>query len=204
MRSIFVALCALACVTALVAVARAPAGAARGGRAPGWLAPYRREDWGGWLDVDGDCQDTRAEVLQAESLGPVVFADARRCRVLSGLWRCPYTGRVFTEAAELDIDHLVPLEEAHRSGGVEWSRGRRRRFANDLEDVDQLVAVSARANRSKGAQTPASWLPPHRASWCWYSRAWRRIKARWGLRVGTERQQLAVLELACGREVMTR
>ncbi|MEU0845720.1 DUF1524 domain-containing protein [Streptomyces sp. NPDC005962] len=48
-------------------------------------------------------------------------------------------------AAQFDVDHVVPLKEAWRSGAAEWSTQDRRAFANDLVH-SQLVAVSARSN----------------------------------------------------------
>jgi hypothetical protein len=121
---------------------------------PTWFEPYRREAWGSWTDADHDCQDTRAEVLIAEALGPVEFVDARHCHVGRGRWRCPYTGRVVVDPRELDIDHLVPLAEAHASGGSKWSSERRRRYANDVQHPEHLVAVVRGANRSKGSAGP--------------------------------------------------
>jgi hypothetical protein len=171
---------------------------------PPAIVPYERDGWPHWRDSDRDCQNTRNEVLIAESLEPVVFADGRGCKVLRGLWKCPYTGHVFREPRGLDIDHLVPLKNAHASGGHRWTRKQRTAYANDLSDQDHLVAVAASANRAKSAQSPDLWLPRERRAWCWYARAWRRVKARWGLSMrDAERARVDDLDRHCrgaGRE----
>ena len=46
---------------------------------------------------------------------------------------------------------MVPLKEAHESGTANWSRERKRAYANDLDDPDTLIAVDRRLNRQKGA-----------------------------------------------------
>ena len=69
-----------------------------------------RKLYGSWIDQDDDCQNTRNEVLIAERTVPVTL-DAKGCRVISGRWQDPYTGRVFTDPRRLDIDHFIPLAE---------------------------------------------------------------------------------------------
>ena len=147
--------------------------------------PYDRDLYPHWIDADGDCQDTRQEVLIAESRVPVRMT-ADGCRVVSGEWFDPYTGQVFTDPGRLDIDHLVPLAEAHRSGADQWTEEWREAFANDLDLDESLIAVSASANRSKADQDPAEWLPPRRAYRCEYARAWLAVKDRWGLHIDPE------------------
>lgn len=149
---------------------------------------YDRDGWPHWIDADGDCQDTRTEVLVAESEVPVRFRDDRRCTVAEGRWRCPYTGAVITDPRQLDVDHLVPLHEAHRSGGDVWDREHRRRYANVLEDPMHLVAVARGANRAKGDKAPHQWMPQQPAYRCEYVRAWIEVKARWGLRQAPDEQ----------------
>lgn len=143
--------------------------------------PYARGLYDHWIDADGDCQDTRQEVLIRDSLTPVRLSD-NGCRVVAGRWIDPYTGDVFTDPSGMDIDHLIPLAEAHRSGADTWTEGRRRAFANDLSSPLTLVATGASANRSKSDGDPLSWLPWPPDRWCAYVGAWRAVKGRWGLR----------------------
>ena len=161
------------------------------------IPTYNRDDWQHWIDADGDCQDTRQEVLIEESLTPVVFVDARNCRVLTGIWRDAYSGTFYTDPGQLDVDHLVPLANAHRSGGWAWTREKKRDYANDLIDHYHLIAVFLSLNRQKGSQTPATWKPPDRAAWCDYAKAWIGVKARWDLSLVPE-EQAALMEMQTG------
>ncbi len=153
-------------------------------------AQYDRRDWPHWVDADRDCQNTRQEVLIAESLiAPKL--DAAGCRVLSGLWFDPYSGKTHTDPRRLDVDHVVPLREAYKSGGQAWTRERRRDFANSL---DGLVATASNLNRQKGARRPDEWKPPNPRTWCRYARLWLGVKHRWGLSVANA-EMAAILDM---------
>jgi len=143
---------------------------------------YDRAAFGGWVDADGDCQDTRAEVLLRDARGPVTFRSDRACVVDAGRWLDVYSGRELRTAAEIDVDHRVPLRAAWAAGAWAWPRGRRRAYANDLA-AGHLVATHRSINRSKGSRGPAAWLPPgaDRAAVCRYADRWLAVKQAWGL-----------------------
>ena len=142
---------------------------------------YDRGDWRHWIDADGDCQDTRQETLIAESSVPVTFKNGDSCRVASGRWTDPYTGEVVDDPGKLDIDHVVPLANAHVSGGHSWSAERKEAYANSLAYRGHLEATTALANKKKGSKTPAEWQPPDRTYWCQYATDWAVIKREWRL-----------------------
>ncbi|MBF0279725.1 MAG: HNH endonuclease [SAR324 cluster bacterium] len=160
--------------------------------------PYDRGLYKHWIDADGDCQNTRHEVLIEESQVDVEFKTDEQCIVSAGRWLDPYTGEIFTDPQELDVDHVVPLREAHISGAYLWDSKKKERYANDLDDAGHLVAVSLSANRSKGAKDPADWLPPYTSFHEEYARVWIRIKQRWELTF--DDAEIAALEKILGME----
>ena len=161
---------------------------------PSDIPAYDRDQWRHWIDADGDCQDTRQEVLIAESTTQVGFKTAKKCRVASGTWDGPFTGRQFTDPSDLDIDHMVPLKNAHLSGGSDWDKATKRRFANDLSYDGHLNAVLDSENSSKGSRGPEDWKPPDRSYWCEYATHWIKIKVAWDL-TATQRELEALKQM---------
>ena len=154
-------------------------------------AGYDRSRFTLWVDADGDCQDTRDEVLAAESLVPVSGCDVQR-----GQWLSYYDGVTTRASSGFDVDHLVPLAEAWDSGAKRWNAATRQRYANDLRDPRTLVAVTASSNRSKGDRDPSEWMP--RLGACRYVRQWVAVKIRWRLTADrAEKQALRRTAAGC-------
>ena len=148
---------------------------------PADIPGYDRSEWKHWNDEDGDCQDARQEVLVSESLVEVTFETDRNCRVATGRWYGAFTGAYVEAPGDLDVDHLVPLKNAHDSGGWAWNSAGKEEYANYLGDPDHLIAVTSGANRSKGAKGPEEWMPPDQGYWCRYATDWTEVKFEWGL-----------------------
>jgi Protein of unknown function (DUF1524) len=144
--------------------------------AQGSTSGYSRTLFPHWIIISGTC-DTRETVLQRD--GTNVTVDGS-CHPTSGRWYSPYDGATWTDPADVDIDHVVPLAEAWRSGADAWTTSRRQSFANDLSDP-QLIAVTDNVNQAKGDQDPSTWQPPRAAYRCTYAKMWIRSKYRWSL-----------------------
>ena len=162
--------------------------------APDQLSGYERTLFNHWIDADKDKCDTRKEVLIQEAVSIPKLSSG--CVFNGGKWISAYDGLATTDYSTLDIDHMVPLSEAWRSGAWKWSPAQREAFANDLTDPRALVAVTASLNRQKSDQDPSTWLPP--INQCAYVSNWIAIKVRYSLTVDTaEANALTTLVASC-------
>ncbi|MDM7830248.1 HNH endonuclease family protein [Cellulomonas edaphi] len=170
-------------------------------RAPASSDGYERSRFGAaWADEDHNGCDTRDDVLARDLAGAVRDA----CTVLRGVLDDPYTGEriVFARgpgSAEVQIDHVVALADAWRTGAAQWTAARRRSFANDPAN---LLAVAGGANQDKGASDASAWLPPLVGYRCVYVLRQVRVKAAYGLWVTPDERGAMRREL--GRCVVGR
>ncbi|AQZ65503.1 hypothetical protein BKM31_32210 [[Actinomadura] parvosata subsp. kistnae] len=129
----------------------------------------------------------------------VLARDGRRvrrnahCHPVKGTWYSPYDGKVLKSERYVDVDHVVPLSYAWRSGAKRWSAAKRRAFAHDLVRPE-LITVSHSANIAKGGQGPQSWRPSRRAHWCRYATSWITVKHHYRLFV-TRSERTALLNM---------
>ncbi|MET9342642.1 HNH endonuclease family protein [Nonomuraea sp. NPDC003804] len=148
-----------------------------------------------WAHHKGRC-DARETVLSRDGRG--VRRNAA-CHPVKGVWYSPYDGKRLRSEKLVDVDHVVPLAYAWRTGARTWSQARRRAFANDLTRPE-LVTVSHSANIAKGGQGPQSWRPQRRGYWCRYATSWITVKHHYRLFV-TRKEKVALLNMlrTCSR-----
>ena len=135
----------------------------------GWTLPAGTPD-------PGSC-DARDAALIRDGRDEMV---SDGCYVERGRWFDPYTGGTYYSPSDIDVDHVVPLANAWRSGAASWTTARRERFANVPLD---LLSVEDNANASKGDKGPEAWKPPRSAYHCAYSKKWISIRHYWSLSV---------------------
>lgn len=144
---------------------------------------YDRSLFKHWIDADKNGCDTRQEVLIEEAI--VKPKIGKKCVLSGGTWLSSYDNKtVKGSGSTLDVDHMVPLAEAWRSGAWQWTNAERQLFANDMMDSRVLIAVTASSNRSKSDRDLANWLPKaSKEVVCDYVFAWIAVKMRYYLSV---------------------
>ena len=147
----------------------------------------RSNDYPTWQDWDGDCQNNRHEVLESEHIDDdsnhqLVFS-SDGCFVNSGKWFDPYDNLYYFSSSEVQIDHVVALFEAHKSGAWSFPASRKLKFANNIDFDDLLIAVGASSNASKGSSDPSEWMPDNSSYYCEYLDRWLNIKSEFRLSI---------------------
>ena len=160
---------------------------------PWFEGEYQRGEFGSpWTDTAdgvafaGNGCKTRDDILRRDMSNLVVSADD--CVVNSGrLWN-PYgtSGNAENDWIEfqrgsgvaVDIDHVVALKNAWRTGAYLLDRKDRVALANDPIN---LVAVRGSDNRAKGDRDVSEWVPANREIHCGYAASQIQVKAKYHL-----------------------
>ncbi|KUL49202.1 hypothetical protein ADL22_08600 [Streptomyces sp. NRRL F-4489] len=165
---------------------------------------YARDRFGSaWADTDGNGCGTRDDILKRD-LRSTAFRDAKKCVVVSGtLPKDPYTGKELDYRrgrSTVDIDHVVALSDAWRTGARQWPGRKRVALANDPLN---LIAVDASANRRKSDGDAADWLPPYAGYRCTYVARQVAVKKKYGLWVTREEKAaMAKVLTSCPRQAL--
>ncbi|MFD7221632.1 HNH endonuclease family protein [Streptomyces sp. NPDC059892] len=153
---------------------------------------YDRDEFGyAWMDTaDGvplarnGC-DTRNDLLKLHGRN-VQFRASSDCVLVSMDLYDPYTGKDIAwkkaKAAEVQIDHVVPLSYSWQMGAARWPESKREQLAND---VLNLLPVEGRANSAKRDSGPAAWLPPNKKIRCSYAVRFAQVALKYDLAVTT-------------------
>lgn len=134
-------------------------------------------------DYNNNGCDTRDDIL-ARDLTNAVTSDG--CKVTAGTLQDPYTNTTINfkrgkdTSADVQIDHIIALNEAWGSGANQWDQQTREQFANDPAN---LMAVDGPTNGSKSAKDAAKYVPDNEEFVCTYVTRQITLKAHYGLSV---------------------
>ena len=152
-----------------------------------------------WADIDHNGCDTRNDILARDLARPTFKPGTHDCVVLSGTLAEPYTGATIQfqrgnkTSSLVQIDHVVALADAWRSGAWQWDAQRRQEFANDPQN---LLSVDGAANEDKSASSADQWLPPNVNFRCDYVKRQIAVKNAYGLSVTQAEQDAMATQLA--------
>lgn len=146
-------------------------------------APYDRAEFGpAWSRITENGCDVRTTMLMRD-LEEVELAD--NCTVASGVLHDRYSGTTVQYSMDsggdaVQVDHIVSLSDAWKSGAWAWDPADRESFANHSVN---LLTVSAQQNQAKSSYTAADWLPADRTLHCWFVVRQLLVKDMFGLSV---------------------
>lgn len=129
---------------------------------------YDRTEFGpAWSRITENGCDVRSAMLLRD-LEQIELADP--CTVASGVLQDRYSGTTVQYTMEsggdtVQVDHIVSLSDAWKSGAWAWEPAERENFANHSVN---LLTVSAQQNQAKSSSNAAQWLPADRTVHCWF------------------------------------
>lgn len=149
-----------------------------------WDGPFDRAgSFGdGWQDPDGNGCDARNDALAEAFTEVQLLRDG--CRVASGVFTDPYSGQTVEflrgpdTSDDVQVDHVVALYNAWRTGAQDLDFDERVQLANDPLNLQPTLDW---VNDDKQSQDASQWLPPEEDYHCVYVARQVAVKASYGL-----------------------
>jgi hypothetical protein len=148
--------------------------------------------------LDGKSLSLRYYVIELDSSGAHIPA-GRSESYMTGTLHNEYTGKNITlmhgpDTTAIQVDHVVALGDAWKTGACHWSSSTRKAFAID---VAEMRAVDTHDNEVKSDKDAAQWLPP--ANDTWYVETQINVKAKYGLGVTAAERTAMIRVLKTGK-----
>ncbi|WP_067178560.1 HNH endonuclease family protein [Microtetraspora niveoalba] len=164
---------------------------------------YDRNKFGyAWADSVDDVPfgrngcDTRNDLLRRDGQ-KLKYREGSTCILVSMTLDDPYTGKTIDwrkeKAAEVQIDHVMPLSYDWQMGASRWSDVKRKQIANDPLN---LLPVDGSMNSSKSDSGPADWLPPIPEIRCSYAVRFAQVALKYDLPVTPEDKEIMLEQCA--------
>lgn len=174
-------------------------------KGPAPMTGYDRDEFGDdWSDDvtvrhGHDGCDTRNNLLQEQLDDVTLKPGTNDCVVTAGtLTTDPYSGKTIHYdggGEEIQMDHVVALGDAWKTGAQQLDTDTRRDLANDPLN---LLAADASLNQSKGDANIAAWQPPNKAFRCDYAARQIAVKSKYDLWVAPpEKKTLTTVLSSC-------
>lgn len=138
----------------------------------------------GWTDANDTGCTTREDILARDLDEETLTVDG--CTVEYGETTGAYSAQQIEHvqgSSEVHIEHVVAIGQSHRNGAHAWDEETRRKF---YQDPENLIAVSASENQTKGAYDVTEYLPPNQGAYCEFAAATIYIKDKYDLAMNPE------------------
>lgn len=150
--------------------------------------------------------DTRNDLLALRLEKVQIKPGTNDCVVASGVLEDPYGGEKLSYesggGSDIQLEHVVALGDAWRTGAQQLSQQERNNLANDPLN---LLMVKGSLNMAKRDSNIATWQPPNKAFGCDYAARQVAVKTKYDLWVvAAEKETLAtVLDRCPGQKLPT-
>jgi hypothetical protein len=129
----------------------------------------------------------------------VRYTNPRNCVVRTGEWLDEYTGKTFTVAVQIDIDHVIPRMYAHTHGGDQWMPDKKIQFSNDPLNLMLVEKQEIRRKRDRG---PSRYMPRDEFQ-CEYAQLWEVIAERYDIQLeSSDRNEIKRVLEACPADAL--